>query len=155
MKTTYITSILFVIFCTTFSSCTKDEDPPFIYYHPTSTKITTIFEGEQEMVFDQAVVTREYYEGYTDIIIVATMKNDSRKSLRMEMTEYVTGIEACYYFAYNNGERDFDNTDYDYVFNVDVTRNSPGVVRGNFSGVLSDFDSNSKEVRTGRFDIKY
>ncbi len=154
MKTNYILLAVSLLFCTLFTSCSKEEDAPFSYYYPTSSKVTTTFDGN-EMVFDRATVTKEAYDGYNDILIIATMKGDPTKSLRLEMTEYLTGTEACYYFAYNNGERDFDTENTDHVLNVDVTHNSAGTVRGTFSGVLSDFENNTMQVSTGRFDIRY
>lgn len=150
---------LFIFFiaiaATSFSSCTKNnaaESEPIV---PTST-LKALINGTN-VDFSNVTVVKQVIsnEGfpYTDLIVTATAKDDSTKTISFNLEYLQLGTETCYYFNYTNGNLDYFSRP-ENSFIVNITSNTTNNIKGTFSGKL--YDSSNTEFVTipdGSFDI--
>lgn len=150
---------LFIYFiaiaATSFSSCSKNNAAESDTVVPTSFLKALINGVEVEFTNVKVVkqVVSDQGEPYTDLIVTATAKNDSNKTINFNLEYLQLGTETCYYFNYTNGNLDFFSRPENSLV-VNITTNTTNNLKGTFIGKL--YDASNTEFVTipnGSFDI--
>lgn len=136
------------------SSCNKDDNTSIL--QPTNSLVAKV--DGVSITFDQVSVVKETYTDYVDLVITATTSGDTPKTIIFNVTQLVTGTDACYYFAYNQesvfyswGSETGGNS-----FEVNVAENTTSKIKGTFSGTLPNVDlTGAIAITNGTFDISY
>ncbi len=141
-----------------FSSCSSDNKSPNNPVTPVQSTLTAKVNG-QDVVFDSPTVekqnlTTEQGVPYTDLIVTANKKNDATAKIVFKLEHLTTGTGSCYYFLYQKDGSDYE-TGHGNVFNIDITSNTQKNIKGNFSGVLADYQGNTVTTANGIFDINF
>ena len=142
---------LSVVSLTMLFSCTDDDGGS------TSNKIVKAKINNVEKTFSViSKVENTYTEDdytWTDVKITAKQSDDATKFIEFIIEKGITGAEASWYFAYNEGEKTYEKT---ASFATEVTESNNSGVKGTFSGTLQDTSSDDVlTITDGMFDIKY
>jgi len=149
--------------CLAISSCSSDDDDNNPIVVPVVTSSLTAKVNGSQVAFDTPTVAKENHtteEGvpYTDLIVTAVKKNDPSTKIVFRLEHMTTGPESCYYFLYNVGEAEYDiETDITGAdhFSVNITDNTAHNIKGNFSGMLADFEGMTVNITDGAFTIDF
>ncbi len=136
------------------SSCNNDNDNST----PQNTNSFVAKIDGVSVSFDQVTVAKDVQTDYIDLLVTAKVTGDDSKTITFNLTQLVTGIDACYYFAYI---RDATNYTWDSEtggnsFVMTVTENTTTRIKGTFSGTLPNDDVTSAiAISNATFDINY
>lgn len=130
------------------SSCSDDDNNAA----PRLSKVTATINGTN-YAFDYVTVDRLEFTDYNDLNIVATTEADPNDWIEFNCTEYATGTDITYFFAYYIDEVWYKQQP---DLTVNVTVNNEDKLEGTFSGTFEHYDESINETITitnGTFEI--
>lgn len=131
------------------SGCSSDSPSP----KPST--VTAVIDGAN-VVFNTVHVDKEPFpdEGYTDLVVTASVDNDPELILTFIVEEEAIGTEASWYFTYFLNETAFPKLP---GFETYVAENTGYHIKGTFSGqVQADVEPfEVADIQNGTFDIYY
>jgi hypothetical protein len=150
--------LITIIGCTFFSSCEDNPTDALTQIPIAQNKFLKANINGTPIVFDETEVVKQLVNEagleYTDLYITANKKDDTSAKIIFKVEYMMTGTETCYYFLYNEGEREYD-IETGNSFHVNVSAVSENHLKGSFSGTLKDFEGNEVTITNGDFDIAF
>jgi len=150
--------LLSFIGCIMFSSCEDNPTDAFTPIPVAQNKFLKASVNGTAIMFDETEVVKQLVTEngveYTDLYITAKKKNDTSAQIIFKVEYMMPGTETCYYFLYNEGDREYD-IETGNSFNVNVSSAAANHIKGSFSGTLKDFEGNEVTITNGNFDIAF
>lgn len=151
-KIIYAFVILFI--STTFISCSDDNDTidnKNIVRNATGTVTLKINDEFRE--FGSLTVTKEIYNGYSDLVIRGTQLNDQTKSIRIALGKNKLGSDSVYFVQYINNGTHYQMGSADIT--ADITESNASAVIGTFSGIVKRQNLDALTITEGIVNILY
>jgi hypothetical protein len=151
-KIIYAFVILFI--STTFISCSDDNDTidnKNIVRNATGTVTLKINDEFRE--FGSLTVTKEIYNGYSDLVIRGTQLNDQTKSIRIALGKNKLGSDSVYFVQYINNGTHYQMGSADIT--ADIIESNASAVIGTFSGIVKRQNLDALTITEGIVNILY
>ena len=152
MKRIFI--LLSVLYLSLLISCDSNKSDPIVLPTPVINSLSAKINGAQ-VLFNVTSITKEIYPDYTDLVLTITKSNDATKRIVFNLEQLQTGVNACYYFLYTQGDVNYA-LEIDNSFSTNLTTSTDHTIKGTFTGRLFTEDQSAFiDITEGAFNITY